>query len=157
MIRTADTGDRAAIVEVVVAAGLFDRDEVGIVDDLLNNRLFSPDDTGYRCLVDERDEAVTGVAFAEQRAAADRVWELTMLAVQPQDQRSGSGSALVEAIEQQLGELGARLMIVETSATPQYAAARAFYLRIGYDEEARVRDYWTDGDDLVTFRKRLTA
>ena len=44
---------------------------------------------------------------------------------------------------------------METSSTPAYDGARGFYRRNGYDEEARVRDYWTAGDDLVLFRKAL--
>jgi hypothetical protein len=32
---------------------------------------------------------------------------------------------------------------------------RAFYLKCGYDLEARIRDYYTEGDDKVTFRKAL--
>jgi hypothetical protein len=46
---------------------------------------------------------------------------------------------------------------VRTSGTSQYDSTRAFYRRLEYVEQARVPDYWTDGDDLVLFTKRLTA
>lgn len=154
-VRAAVPGDRGAIVEVVVAAGMFDREEVRVVDDLLRERLEDRDGDGSCCLVTERGGRVTGVAYAEPRPAADRVWELTMLGVRPDDQRAGLGRALLRETERRLTGLGARLMIVETSATPQYAPARALYRRAGYDEEARIRDYWTDGDDAVVFRRRL--
>ena len=34
---------------------------------------------------------------------------------------------------------------------------RAFYAKCCYEEEARIRDYWAEGDDLVVFRKALDA
>lgn len=60
-------------------------------------------------------------------------------------------------LEDDLRGRGQRLLLVETSGTAQYARTREFYGRCGYAQEARVRDYWTDGDDLVLFWKRLTA
>lgn len=155
MIRPALDSDRSEIVDVVVAAGMFPREEVGIVDDLLREHLTAPDGDDHRCVVSDRDGHLTGVAFAGSRAAADRLWDLTMLGVRPEAQGTGDGTALLAEIEQQLSAAGGRLLVVETSATPQFAGARAFYASRGYDEEARIRDYWTDGDDLVVFRKRL--
>ena len=49
----------------------------------------------------------------------------------------------------------ARLLIVDTSSLPAFDGARAFYPALGFREEARIRDFWTDGDDKVTFAKRL--
>jgi hypothetical protein len=55
------------------------------------------------------------------------------------------------------GEGSEKNLIVETSATARYDHTREFYARLGYEEEARVRDYWEDGDDLVIFRKVLSG
>ena len=155
MIRTALDADRGEILDIVVAAGMFARDEVGVVDELLREHLAGPDHDDHRCLVSDRDGRLVGVAFAELRPAADRVWDLVMIGVRPESQGTGDGTALTAAIERQARSAGGRLLVVETSATPQYAGARAFYTARGFDEEARVRDYWSDGDDLIVFRKRL--
>ena len=130
-------------------------DEAGIVDDLLRDHLAGTDHDDHRCFVSERNGRLVGVAFAQVREAADRLWDLTMIGVRPEVQGTGDGTALIAAIEQDLTSSSARLLVVETSATPQYDGARAFYAARGYDEEARIRDYWTDGDDLVVYRKRL--
>jgi serine/threonine-protein kinase len=50
---------------------------------------------------------------------------------------------------------GARLFLLETSSLPYYELTRRFYLKQGYDREAVLRDYYSDGDDMVVFRKRL--
>ena len=41
--------------------------------------------------------------------------------------------------------------------TVQYAATRQFYAKIGYDEEARVRQFYGPQDDKVMFWKSLVA
>ena len=46
-------------------------------------------------------------------------------------------------------------MIVDTSGTDDFAMTRKFYSQNGYEEEARIRDFWADGDDKVIFRKAL--
>ena len=62
---------------------------------------------------------------------------------------------MLRGVEEDLRARGQRLLLVETSSTPQYDRTRAFYDKLGYEEEARVRDYWEAGDDLVLFRKAL--
>jgi ribosomal protein S18 acetylase RimI-like enzyme len=48
-------------------------------------------------------------------------------------------------------------MVIETSSQPSYHPTRAFYRRRGYDEVARVKDFYSDGDDRVIFAKRITT
>ena len=60
-------------------------------------------------------------------------------------------------VERALGAQDQRILIVETSALPEFERTRSFYTHIGYIEEGRVRDYWASGDDLVIFRKHLQA
>ena len=99
---------------------------------------------------------VPRVAYYQPRAS-DRVWDLTMIAVDPGRHGKGIGRSLMGRAEADLREDGVRLLLVDTSATAQYDRTRRFYRALGYDEEARIRDYWGDGDDLVVFRKDLRA
>jgi GNAT superfamily N-acetyltransferase len=77
------------------------------------------------------------------------------LAVRPDLQSKGLGAALAKAAEQLLKGKGQRILIVDTSGTDGFALTRKFYAQNGYDEEARIRDFWADGDDKVIFRKAL--
>ena len=43
------------------------------------------------------------------------------------------------------------------SSRADYEPTRAFYLRVGYVEEARLRDFYARGDDKVFYVKRLAA
>ena len=47
------------------------------------------------------------------------------------------------------------MMAVETSSRENYAPTRSFYRGRGYEEEARVRDYYAMGDDKVILVKRF--
>jgi len=48
-----------------------------------------------------------------------------------------------------------RILIVETSGLESFGATRAFYRKNGYDEEARIRDFYNPGEDKIVFRKVL--
>lgn len=153
-VRPAVPEDTAAALDTVLASGLFGAEDIDIVAQLLGNYFTTPD-LGHLCLVSANTATLDAIAYAQPNPAADRLWYLTMIAVHPNSQRSGSGSALLRAVESELLTRNQRLLLVETSALPAYESARRFYQRAGYDEEARVRDFHEDGDDMVLFSKRL--
>jgi ribosomal protein S18 acetylase RimI-like enzyme len=146
--------DADGIVELVVAAEMFSPEEADVVRGLLDrSRAGSGED--HACLVDEQDGRIVGVAYYRAEEPADRVWDLTMIAVAPGLQGRGRGGALLGRVEDDLRDRGQRLLMVDTSGTAQYARTREFYGKYGYLAVARVPDYWSDGDDLVVFVKRL--
>ena len=155
MIRPATPDDMSQVIEVVVASRMFDEADRSFLEELFAGVFASQSDEGHTLLVDDREGVLRGMAYFQPMAAADRVWDLTMIAVRPHVQGHGVGSQLIAAVEHILRNRGERLLIVETSATGQYDLARAFYAQRGYTEEARIRDYWADGDDKVVFRKAL--
>lgn len=115
----------------------------------------SRDESCCEWLVTERDSTVVAVTYHVPVEATDGAWYIKIIGVSPQFQRAGIGKEMMAEVERRLRLGNGRLILVETSATPEYDAARAFYSSIGYEEEARVRDFYTDGDDMVLFRKRL--
>jgi GNAT superfamily N-acetyltransferase len=155
VIRPATSEDTAAIAGLAVATGMFAPEDAGFVTAMMDAYFAGADAEGHACVVDDDGEGPVAVAYFQPEAAADRVWDLTMIAVRPDLQGTGRGIALLAHVETAVRDDGARLLLIETSGTAQYDDTRAFYVRRGYDEEARVRDYWTDGDDLVVFRKAL--
>ncbi len=80
---------------------------------------------------------------------------MLFLAVIPDKRGQGAGRALVSAAEDILRKKGARLLLVETSGADMLAPARSLYEKSGFRREAKVRDYYADGDDKIIFRKRL--
>lgn len=102
------------------------------------------------------DGQVDAVCYFVPEGFADGVWNLLMIAVDPKRHGSGLGTQLMEVVETQLAAQGVRILLVDTSGKVEFKRTRAFYDMLGYEREARIRDYWSDGDDKVTFRKSLT-
>lgn len=157
-IRTAVAGDLERFKELAVAANMFSAAEVGFFDEMVHGALDGSME-GHQWFAVESDtgRVVAAAQFAPE-PFADRMWNLSFIAVDPTDQGTGVGSALMAHIEDQLrdrGESIARTLIVETSSTDQYARTRDFYAKLGYDEEATIRDFYAPGDHKVVFWKSI--
>lgn len=157
MIRPATHEDSGAVVGLAVTAGMFPADETEPLDRMMAEYFGGNIDEGHACVIDEEQGQPIGVAYYQPRPVADRLWDLTMIAVRPDRQGQGRGAALMRHVEGALRAGGHRMLLVETSGVAAYERTRAFYANLGYEEEARVRDYWAAGDDLVLFRKVLSA
>jgi hypothetical protein len=58
-------------------------------------------------------------------------------------------------VEAEVSARGGRLLLIETSDLPVYAAARRLYQTGGYRYEAIVHDFYGPGDSLLIFAKSL--
>jgi ribosomal protein S18 acetylase RimI-like enzyme len=157
MIRPATSDDSVALVALAVAAGLFGAQETEPLAQVLADHFAGAADEGDVWLVDLDEAGLRGVAYYSPAPMTDGTWYLKMIAVRPERQGQGYGTALMRHVEDALRQAGQRVLLVETSGLPEFARTRAFYARCGYDEEARVREYYKAGEDMVLFRKALTA
>ena len=107
-------------------------------------------------LTDDEGGPVAVAYYAPERMT-EGTWNLYLIAVHPQHQGKGRGSALLRQVEAALAERGERVLLVETSGLPEFDRTRAFYRSNGYNEEARIRDFHQAGEDKVIFRKVLGA
>ena len=72
-------------------------------------------DDGHVCVINEEEGGTVGVAYYQPKPAADRVWDLTMIAVRPAPQERGRGAAMLRSVEENLRARGQRLLFVDTS------------------------------------------
>ncbi len=108
-----------------------------------------------RWLVSVSGPDVVGVAYYLPEPLTEGTWNLKAIGILPDRQHGGLGRGLLAAVEADLRERGARLLLIDTSSADEQAPARAFYQKDGYDLVSTIRDYWSEGDDKVTFAKRL--
>ena len=157
MIRPTTPDDSAALIALAVAAGMFAANETEALGKVLADYFGDKLDDGHVWVTDEEEGEPCGVAYYAPDLMADRTWYLYMIAVRPDCQRRGRGTALIQHVENALRSRSERLLLVETSGLPKYARARAFYAKCGFQQEARIRDFYAAGDDKIVFRKALNA
>lgn len=157
-IRPATADDLDRIKEIAVAADMFSTEEAEFFGEMLHGALDGSLEGHQWLTVEAGDGSVVSAAQFAPEPFADRMWNLYFIAVDPRAQGTGIGSSLMAHVEAELtqrGEQHARTLIVETSSTDQYARTREFYRGLGYDEEARIRDFYGPDDHKVTFWKSL--
>lgn len=154
MIRFSKRDDIPSLISLFEASGLFSPDCVSILRDMLADFFDVGDGQEHFWLTDDEEGAV-GVVFCEPELMTNGTWNLRLIAILPKLQGQGRGTALLSHTERILAERGARMLIVDTSGTDDFASVREFYRKCGYTEEARIRDFFDSEDDKITFRKSL--
>jgi ribosomal protein S18 acetylase RimI-like enzyme len=149
-IRPTTAGDTPALKAVIDATGLFPSD---MLDDMLAGFLKSQG--GDEIWLTDHDVGPVALAYCAPERMTQGTWNLYLIAVHPDRQGKGRGTALLRHVEQALAERGERVLLVETSGLPAFERTRAFYRQCGYDEEARIRDFYQAGEDKIVFRKAL--
>ncbi|NOK14385.1 GNAT family N-acetyltransferase, partial [Corallococcus exercitus] len=85
----------------------------------------------------------------------ENTFDLYWIASAPEVRGQGIGAGLISAMEADLRRRKARIIRVETSATEAYGPTRGFYASMKYGEEARIKDFYKQGDDLIILTKRM--
>ena len=156
-IRTATTADIDTIKQIAIDTNMFGPDDVGFFDEMITGFLDGTLDHNH-WLVVERESGVVAAAYYAPEPFSDRMWNLYFISVAPHHQGHGTGGRILDQVEQQLRATGsdnARVLIVETSSTDQYARTRVFYRHHDFDEEARIRQFYGPDDHKVVFWKSL--
>lgn len=150
IIKPTSANDIAGLQAVLDGTELFPRE---MLPDLLAPSL-AGETEAFWLTCHSNGEAV-GLCYTVPEDFADGTWNMLALGVRPDLQGKRFGATLVAAAERHLKDKGQRILIVDTSGTDDFALTRKFYAQNGYEEEARIRDFWADGDDKVIFRKAL--
>ncbi len=150
-IRPLEPGDVPALQTVLDETELFPGD---LLPDMLERYLSGTGNTEI-WLTATKGGTPVGLCYAAKEDLTDGTWNMRALAVHPAEQGHGHGAALVARLEATLKDAKGRTLIIDTSGTPGFAGTRTFYVKIGYTEEARIRDFWAPGDDKVVFWKSL--
>ena len=156
MITTATVSDKPQIHAITARAGVFNQEEIDSVPEMFEEYLsYGTEGDGYHFLVYREGDQVLGYAIYGYRDLTDGVYDLYWIAVDPHARRNGVGRALITACEEAVRALGGRILIAETSGTAEYEPTREFYARVGYLNEATIRDFYKPGDDLKIYIKRV--
>jgi ribosomal protein S18 acetylase RimI-like enzyme len=154
-LRDLQAVDRPEIALILESCGAFREDEIAIGLELVDESLNPGPSTDYRWFIAERAGRVVGFACFGPVPLTVGTYDLYWIAVHHLARGSGAGAKLDDAVTAEARSLGGRWLLAETSSTPPYAPAHAFYLRQGYRLLGRIEDFYRPGDDRLTFGKRL--
>ncbi|HEX9294512.1 MAG TPA: GNAT family N-acetyltransferase [Polyangiaceae bacterium] len=146
---------RAKLASLLAATSEFTSADVAIALELIDCALSDPSSDDYRFVLWEEGDRVLGYACFGSAPMTQGSYDLYWLVVDQEARRTGIGRELLASVEGSLRRSGARLIRVETAGLDSYAAARAFYERSGYEEAARIRDFYWPGNDLYVYIKYL--
>ena len=155
MIRPALPADTPALVRLTADTGVFKHHEVDVLQEILDD--FHADEMGehHVAVVCEHEGQVVGYAYYAPDVMTDGSWYIYWIAVSPTLHGKGIGRELLLHAEDDIHRRNGRVLFIETSSQPSYEPTRRFYLRQGYTVTGVLLDFYTDGDDMVIFRKRL--
>ena len=155
MIRTTSEAETDILLGLAEGTGVFKPLEIVALREVLDDYHAGECEAGHRALTIEEKGHPVGFAYYAPTPMTDRTWHLYWIFIGKVIQARGLGARLLKHVEADIVRSGGRLFIVETSSLPSYDLTRKFYLKHGYEQAAVVRDFYSDDDDQVIFRKRL--
>ena len=150
-VRTLTRNDLPALKVVIDAVGLFPSD---MLDAMTAGFLRGEVEEEFWLTYD--DGTPVAVVYCTPERLTVGTWNMLLIAVHPSRQGQGIGARLAVEVERRLAARGGRILLVETSGIPEFERTRAFYRGLGYDEEARIREFYAPGEDKIVFRKLLS-
>ena len=147
--------DRGPIERILRSSGAFREEEVDVGLELVDETLDPRPETDYLWFVAEKAGAVVGFACYGLVPMTEGTYDLYWVAVHPSVLGTPVAARLEDAVAESVRARGGRWVLAETSSTPPYAAARRFYEKRGYSLVERIPDFYRDGDDRLTFGKRI--
>lgn len=154
-IRPMNSRHKSAIMRILRSTPEFNPAEVVVAEEVLDSYLRDPLGSGYHVLVAEVDSSIVGYICYGPTPMTEGTWDIYWLAVAPEEQGQGIGTALLSSAEAKIKEAQGRLAIIETSSRPQYERTRRFHHRQGYEVVGHIPDFYAPGDGKLIFQKRL--
>lgn len=150
---TAD--DVKAIRHMVKDSGVFSPEEIDVAEELAEDRFKLGKKSHYHFLLADNASALAGYTCFGRIPLTQERYDLYWIVVDKSAQQQGLASKLMTETEAAIRKLGGKAIYAETSSRAVYAPAIAFYCKHGFIEAARLKNFYADGDDKLTFGKFL--
>ena len=147
-IQLSDTDDLKLVLD---SCELFPSE---LLDEMIYDYLNNPE-TEDIWFTATSDEIPVALGYCVPEKLTEGTYNLLAIGVSKDEQGKGIAKEMMHYIEQLLKDKGARILIIETSSDDAQFPARSLYNKIGYQQEAIIRDFWNEGEDKIVFWKRV--
>jgi GNAT superfamily N-acetyltransferase len=143
------------VMEIVESTKFFYDHEVEIAAELVAERLTHGESTGYFFVFAEVDGITVAYSCYGPILMSKTCFDLYWIATHNDYRGKGIGKKLLEETFRQAKNMSCKIIIAETSGLEHYAPTRAFYDSNKFLLEARLKDFYTEGDDKLFYTKRI--
>ncbi|MFN2395162.1 MAG: GNAT family N-acetyltransferase [Bacteroidales bacterium] len=152
------SNDLNRVRQITLSTGFFRDDEIEVAVELATEALDKgQEQSGYFFLFSMMGDHTTGFVCFGPTPCTIGTFDLYWIVVDNNFRGNGTGKALMQQTERELIARKARKLYIETSSTDKYLPTRKFYENCGYAEEARLKDFYSNGDDKVIYSKVLIS
>lgn len=147
--------DRKPLIRLCTMQKNFNAQEIEVAIEVIDDAL-DPTKNDYQILkASTASGELVGFICYGAIPLTDQRFDLYWIAVDSGHGRQGIGKLLLNEMEKRLRTHSPAHIYVDTSSTPGYEAARAFYEKNGYRVAATLPDFYRTGDDKVIFVKKI--
>ncbi|MEM9329338.1 MAG: GNAT family N-acetyltransferase [Bacteroidota bacterium] len=150
-VRKVERKDLEGIRKVIASSELFPPE---LLDEMIADYLDNPATEDIWFTGEEENELIA-VGYCAPEKFTEGTYNLYAIGVLDEQQGKGVGTKMMKYLEDKLRQQSKRVLIVETSGDPQFNLTRKFYLNLGYEQEATIRDFWQEGEDKIIYWKKL--
>jgi ribosomal protein S18 acetylase RimI-like enzyme len=148
--------DRATLLSMLIKTRAFTSAEIDVAMELIDIVLKDRVQKDYQieCMVNDQDLAIGYICYGPT-PMTQGTFDLYWIAVDPDYQEQGAGSRLLRSLEAVVKAREGRMILADTSSIPHFEKTPKFYLKNGFQEVAKIPDYYHPGNDRITFCKRI--
>lgn len=153
-VRKSDLG---AIRKLVYDTGVFSEEEVNVAVELAEDAFLKGIQSDYHFLIsdisDDAGSGLSGYTCFGRIPFTDERYDLYWIVVNKKCQHRGIASQLLQDTEAIIHISGGKMLYAETSSRPPYLPAQSFYRKHYFNEVARLKNFYKEGDDKIIFGK----
>lgn len=155
-IRKTISEDREAIKTILIDTQIFNQEEIDCALELIDIYLNNPSQKDYLIATAiNKNNKITGYVCYGKAPLTNGAYDLYWIAVKSDYQRQGIGKNLLKYVEDEIVKFSGRILLAETSSRALYEKTRQFYINNSFSEEARIKDFYSKGDDKIIYRKNI--
>jgi ribosomal protein S18 acetylase RimI-like enzyme len=152
---TPEKRDIQRVMEIVDSTKFFYDHEVEVAVELVAERLSHGESTGYFFVFAEVDGVTAAYSCFGPITMSKTCFDLYWIATHNDFRGKGIGRQLLDETYKHARNMGCKIIIAETSGLEHYAPTRAFYISNNFELEARLKNFYDEGDDKLFYTKRI--